>query len=392
MLPADRGGESGVEVEDVRAVEPQRAQGIGHEGPRAVRTDAVRAPVVPDDVAVDARLAAEPAPPRPDVDEHRQQGQHPDGGREIAHDRPHPRAAHAGGPPRRGVEDEREHGERGEPVDARPLHRTAQPEQHAGREPPPAHAEPGAVGGVVDPALGQHDGQAGADVVAVADQRGEGGEGEQGREDVEHAHARLDVGEPVADQEHARDGPEQRGAGEPAGDADDEQHHDRPGQRRRRAPAPAVVAEQELADRDQLLAQRRMDHQLVAGVVLDTAVAQHLPGLRDVVLLVEDRRATVGGPVQPDEPHDAGDHREDPRDDPAAELVRRRRGTQPEAGRGRRLRPRSPRTERRDLGDGVALVDHAGADAEVDGLHADDGALPHGGDRRLSHHGRCSGQ
>ena len=93
-------------------------------------------------------------------------------------------------------------------------------------------------------------------------------------------------------------------------DADHEQHGDRAGQRRGRAPAPAVVAEHRLADRDQLLAQRRVDDQLVAGVVLDAAVAQHLPGLRDVVLLVEDRRAAVGRPVQPDEPHDAGDQRE----------------------------------------------------------------------------------
>src|SRR3954451_15156558 len=99
-----------------------------------------------------------------------------------------------------------------------------------------------------------------------------------------------------------------------------------------------------------------MDHQLVAGVVLDTAVAQHLPRLRDVVLLVEDGGAAVGRPVQPDETHDGGDHGKAPRYDPAAELVRRRRGTQPEAGRSRWLRPRSPGTERRDLGDPVALV------------------------------------
>ena len=135
---------------------------------------------------------------------------------------------------------------------------------------------------------------------------------------------------------------EQRRPGEPAGDADHQQHGHRPGQRRRGAPAPAVVAEQPLADRDELLAQRGVHDQLVAGVVLDAAVAQHLPGLRHVVLLVEDRGAPVRGPVEPDEPHDAGDQRERERDDPAAQPVGRRRGPEPQAGRRGRLRRGPP--------------------------------------------------
>ena len=80
-------------------------------------------------------------------------------------------------------------------------------------------------------------------------------------------------------------------------------------------PAQPVVAEDRLADRDQLLADRRVDDQPVAGVVLDAVVEQHLPGLRRVVLLVEDRGARIGRRVEVQEPRqrrqrgDDGGHR-----------------------------------------------------------------------------------
>src|SRR5690606_16996583 len=71
-------------------------------------------------------------------------------------------------------------------------------------------------------------------------------------------------------------------------------------------PAQRVVAEQRLAYRDQLLAHRRMHHQPVARVVLDPVVVQDLPGLRGVVLLVEDRGAGVGRRAQVEEPGQGG--------------------------------------------------------------------------------------
>ena len=221
-----------------------------------------------------------------------------------------------------------------------PDHFTAQPEpeQHPGGQPPPAHAHPRAERRVPDPAFGDDAGHAGADVVAVADERGERGDHEQRGEDVEHAHAALDVRQPVADQQHARDRAQQRGAGEPAADPDDEHDAQHARQRRREPPADGVVAEQRLADRDELLAQRRVDHELEAGVVLDAAVAQHLPRLRHVVLLVEDGGAAVGGAAEAREPDGRRDQPEDERDHASraggrSAAARRARRRAPAAGR-----------------------------------------------------------
>ena len=217
-----------------------------------------------------------------------------------------------------------------------PDHFTAQPEpeQHPGGQPPPAHAHPRAERRIADPALGDDPGHAGADVVAVADERGEPGHHEQRREDVEHPHPALDVRQAVADQQHARDRAQQRGAGEAAPDPDDEHDAQHARQRRRDPPSDGVVAERGLAERDQLLAERRMDDQLEAGVVLDAAVAQHLPRLRDVVLLVEDGGAAVGGAAEAREPHGRRDEPEEDRDHPAAQAVGRRGGAEHVGGLG----------------------------------------------------------
>ena len=188
-------------------------------------------------------------------------------------------------------------------------------------------------------------------VVAVGEDRGERGEHEERRVDVDHPDAAGDVGEPVADEQDAGDRAEQRRAGEPAGDADDEQDAQRPGERGDHPPADRVVPEHPLPERHELLGQRRVHDELVTRVVLVPAVAQRLPGLRDVVLLVEDRRAVVGGPPQVPHPHDARDQREHDRDDPAAQPVGRHRapeqalhaprarGEDPALVRGRRRAP-----------------------------------------------------
>ena len=218
-----------------------------------------------------------------EVDQHREQRQHPQrrARRRGRASRPTGRRT-PGGPPRRqrrrpGVSSR----ERGEPVDARPLHRAAEPEQHAGAEAPPAHAEPRARRGSRRPGP-----RRARRPCARARRRGR-------RPGVAKAATTNNAAKassmPIRD--WTCDSPSQISstpATPPSSvdrvsrrrDPDHEQHGHRAGQRGRGAPAPAVVAEQPLADRDELLAQRRVHDELVAGVVLDAAVAQHLPGLR----------------------------------------------------------------------------------------------------------------
>ena len=72
------------------------------------------------------------------------------------------------------------------------------------------------------------------------------------------------------------------------------------------------------------------------------------------------------------------------RDDPAAQAVRRQRRAEPEPGSGGRAWLRGLAAQHRDPGDLVVLVDEAAAASGVERHRAaDDGALPHGGDRRL---------
>ena len=104
---------------------------------------------------------------------------------------------------------------------------------------------------------------------------------------------------------------------------DHQQHQDDAAHRAGEPPAQPVVAEQRLADRDQLLADRRMHHQPVAGVVLDAVVVQHLPGLRRVVLLVEDRRAGIGRGAQVEETGHRRQRRDDRGHRPALQPVDR---------------------------------------------------------------------
>ena len=124
--------------------------------------------------------------------------------------------------------------------------------------------------------------QPGPHLVPVGDHAGEGAEHEHRLEDVQQGGPGLDVADAVADQQHAGDAAEQGGPGHPADHPDDQQDADDAGHRGRQPPAGRGVAEQPLADGDQLLAERRVHDDAEALVVLDAAVAQDLlrPGSR----------------------------------------------------------------------------------------------------------------
>ena len=157
--------------------------------------------------------------------------------------------------------------------------------------------------------------QAFADLIAVDDQRAERGKHQERQESVEQRGARHHEADPVGNDQQPRDRADERRAADPPHDPHHQRHHDDSEHRAGEPPAQPGVAEQRLADRDQLLAHRRMHDQAVTGVVLDPVVVQHLPGLWRVMLLVEDRGAGVGGRAQVHRPgqrrqrgDDAGHH------------------------------------------------------------------------------------
>ncbi len=339
MLARGLRGQSFVERQHLTVVVPERPQRVRQERPEPVGAD-----LPADRVPVHAGLAAEPRPPGRQVGQHRDQPERPRRREQIPHRGAHPRPRHPGPAAQRHVPEHGEQRERGHVVTAAPLHAAAQAEQHPGGQSPPAHTPPRPVRVVADPVLGDHQRHPGAHVVAVAEQREERGDHEQGGEHVEHAHPRLHVGQAVAGQQQPGQAAERRGPGEPPGRAHDQQHGQHPGQRRRDPPADTVVAERHLAERDQLLAQRGVHDLLVGGVVLDPAVAHHLPGLRHVVLLVEDGGAAVGRLAEVPQPQDGGEQRDGDRDRPAAQRVGGRRAAQPRDRTGvgpahRRWRP-----------------------------------------------------
>ena len=94
--------------------------------------------------------------------------------------------------------------------------------------------------------------------------------------------------------------PEQRRPGQPPGQPHEDDDRDGAGHRAREPPAEGVVAEQLLAGRDQPLAQRRVDDEGVAAVVLEPP-GQELPGLGRVVGLVEEQVARVADVPEPAE-------------------------------------------------------------------------------------------
>ena len=138
----------------------------------------------------------------------------------------------------------------------------------------------------------------GAHPVAVDDQAGDRGDDEHLQEDVEQADPRQREGEAVEGEQQPGEQAQQGRAGQPPGQPDEDDDGDRAGHRRGEPPAEGVVAEHLLAGRDQPLAQRRVDDERVAAVVLETP-GQQLVRLGRVVGLVEEQVARVADVPEP---------------------------------------------------------------------------------------------
>ena len=174
-------------------------------------------------------------------------------------------------------------GEEGQEPDAAPLHRAGGAEQHPRGDPPAAGPEPEAevthLRGRADPF---------ADRVPVDDEAGDRTQHQRLEEHVQQADPREGEGEGVQRQEQPGEQAQQRRARQPPGQPDQDDDGEGPGDRRREPPAEGVVAEQLLAGRDEPLAQRRVDDERVAAVVLE-APGQQLVRLGRVVGLVEEQ-------------------------------------------------------------------------------------------------------
>ena len=103
-------------------------------------------------------------------------------------------------------------------VQAGPLCRAGQSEQHPGAEPPPSHAEPRSPRGLGDAALEQRDVHPLAHLVAVDDQRAERRPPEERQEAVEQRGAGRHEADAVGDQQQPGDPADQRRAADPPDD------------------------------------------------------------------------------------------------------------------------------------------------------------------------------
>ena len=246
-----------------------------------------------------------------------------------------------------------EHGHERQPGE---LHAAGGSQQDPGQQAPGSPSQPGAPGQHSrrrHPAFalgrgGQACGQVGSAVVPVHQQRTERGEDEEGEEDVQQTGA----GEHQVVALHGQQDPghtaQEHRAEHPLGDQGGEQDGQGAGQRRREAPAEAVVGpEGGHAQRDQPLAQGRVDHVLggvlrgggsggegLIGVVRPVQLVsglQESEGVLDVVGLVEDQGVGVVQSGEPQHPRDHGDHQGD---DPAPVAGVEALAEQPEPQRG----------------------------------------------------------
>ena len=200
-------------------VKPVRAVGVVPQRPDRVGQEAARADRLADLVAVDRGLRREPRRVRRQVHAERDQRQRVDRRADVTPQRAHPRSRHAVLPARGDVERQRHQPEEHDEVQARPLCRTGQSEQHARAEPPPPHAEPRAPRRLADAALEQGDVHPFPHLVAVDDQRAERRHHEERQKAVEQRGARRDEVDSVGDEQQAGDRADHRRPGDPTDDA-----------------------------------------------------------------------------------------------------------------------------------------------------------------------------
>ena len=294
---------------------PQRPDGVRHQAALGERLTLL--------MSVDRRLRGEPRCIRGEIDAEGDEAEDVHRGSEVAAQRAKPRPRHAVLPPRGHVERQRHQPEEQDEVEPGPLDRNGQAQQHARAEPPPSNPEAGPPRSVGDAALEQDVVHARTHLVAVDDQRAEGRHHEHHQEDVQKRRASRDEADAVGDEQQTGDAADQRGAGDSPDDPRHQHHQDDAADRAGESPAQPAVTEQRLAEGQQFLADGRVHHQAVSGVVLDTVVAKHLPGLRRVVLLVEDRGAAIGGRAEVEEPRQCRQRHDDRRHRPALHAVHR---------------------------------------------------------------------
>ena len=242
------------------------------------------------------RLAEEPAGERGQVGEHRHGAQRPRRPGQPAAQR-RPGRARRTPASRQAARSQNSERTAKKARNQTPLHFTAQaqPNRKPAGDPPAAGAEPEAgaghpVAAVPDPR---------AHPVAVDDQAGDRADDEHLQEDVEQA-------DPRRGRTRSRRAASSRPATRPSSVEPVSRRASRVRTTTAIVPATAdgnrqpkrVVAEQLLADRDQPLAQRRVDDERVAAVVLVTP-GQQLVGLGRVVRLVEEQVVRVADAPQP---------------------------------------------------------------------------------------------
>ncbi len=174
------------------------------------------------------------------------------------------------------------------------LGRAGEADEHAGRDAPLPDPERRAR--LVARPEHHRLGQPRAGDVPVDDERAERGEHEEHQEDVEDAGPAEHELEAVERQQQPGRAAEQRGPGQPARDPAHDEDGQRPEERGRDPPAERGQPVEPLADRDEQLADRRLDHVLAAAGAGAAWKMLVVPGDDQVVDVVGVVRG-VGDPV-----------------------------------------------------------------------------------------------
>ena len=238
-----------MEFERLGGVVPQRPDRVRRLIPGAL------ADRTPHFVPVDRGLGREPHRVGRQVHPERDEHQRVEGRSDVAADGAQPWPRHPVLTPGGDVEGHRHQTEEHDEVEPGPLCGAGQSEQHTGAEPPPAHTQPRTPGCLVDAAVQQRVVHPCPHLVAVDDQCAEGRHDEEDLEAVQQGGARRHERDPVGDQQQPGDSADQRRAADPSHGPGHQGDHHHAQQRAGEPPAEAVVAEDRLADRDQLLAE-----------------------------------------------------------------------------------------------------------------------------------------